>query len=198
MPDDSEILISQASQGDEHAVGTLLERHLPVLRAYIRMRMGPGIRRWETESDVAQSVCLEALKNLDSFTYRGDASFLHWLFKATRHKLVERHRHYRAAKRDTGLLVTRTPWKDADLNPVGQEICRAVGSPSQHAIRQETLEGIENALDSMSEDAREVVLLSRLAGLSNPEIARTLGKKESVVRSILCRTLVKLARVVGD
>lgn len=197
MSDASRDLIGQASRGDAGAVSRLLERHLPALRAYIRLRMGPKLRRWETESDVAQSVCVEALKNLNGRHFRGEATFRHWLFQAAQHKLVALHRYHHAARRDTDRLASEQR-EDAlgDGDPVDRAIFRALGSPSEYAVRRETLERIHQALDRMSEETREVVALSRLAGLSNPEIAKILGRPESTVRSTLSRGLVKLARAL--
>ena len=194
----TEILITRASDGDDEAIGVLLERHLPALRAYLRLRMGPHIRRWETESDVAQSVCLEILKSLQDFAYRGESAFRHWLFTAAQHKLVERDRYYRAQKRDPARLQTGPPATASTDDPVVREMCRAVGTPSEHAVGRETLERIEAALDCLPEDGREVILLSRLAGLSNAEIAEAMGKSESAVTTMLCRSLAELARMLAD
>ena len=38
--------------------------------------------------------------------------------------------------------------------------------------------------------------MSRLAGLTNAEIAETLGKSESAVTTLLCRSLADLARIL--
>lgn len=192
MTDDSEALITQATSGDEEAIGALMNRHLPALRAYVRLRLGPRIRRWETVSDVTQSVCREALENLAGFTYRGEADFRRWLFTAALRKLVEKDRYLRAAKRNVDLHETNAP----DQERVAREIGRAVGSPSEHAIGREMLARIERALDSMSEDAREVFLMSRLAGLSNPEIARLTGLNVSTVCSMVGRTVARLSRIL--
>jgi RNA polymerase sigma-70 factor, ECF subfamily len=194
MAENSETLISRASQGDDDAFGILMERHLPALQAFIRLRMDPRLRRWETVSDVSQSVCREALKNLNRFTYRGEAAFRHWLFTAAVRKLVEKDRYHRAAKRNPELLETNAPRSGLDRDPVAREICRALGSPSEQAIGREMQERIEEALDAMSEEAREVFLMSRLAGLSNPEIAKLTGKKESAVCYLLCQTVAELSR----
>lgn len=196
MADNSEYLISQASQGDDRAFGALMDRHLAALQAFIRLRMDPRLRRWETVSDVSQSVCREALKNLENFTYRGEAAFRHWLFTAAVRKLVEKDRYHRAAKRNPDLLETNAPRSSMNREPVAREICGILGSPSEQAIGREMQERIEHALDAMSEDAREVFLMSRLAGLSNPEIAKLTGKKESSVCYLLCQTVAELSRIL--
>ena len=50
MIDDAKSMIWRASEGDEVVVQDILARHLPVLRAYIRLRMGPRVRQLGTES----------------------------------------------------------------------------------------------------------------------------------------------------
>lgn len=190
-------VISDAARGDREALDALLASQLPGLRAYIRLRMGPRVRRWETESDIAQSVCHEALKSLDGLTYQGPAAFRQWLFTAARRKLAHKDRLMSAAKRNVDRVVTHGRDRSQSGDPVAREIQQAFGSPSEIAIQRETLRRIENALDGMPEDAREIVLLSRLAGLSSSEIADKVGLSASSVRSTLCRALARLAQALA-
>ena len=196
MVTDTESLVTQAGQGDEEAISALLERHLPGLRAYIRLRMGPRVRRWDTEGDVAQSVCLEVLRNFEGFTYRGEAAFRQWLFTMARRKLSKREKHLTAEKRDVDRNITHAGTDSVD-DPIAAEVQRAFGTPSEMAIRGETLERIEAALDAMSEDAREVILMSRLAGLTVAHIAERMGKERSTIRSSLSRGLAALGRALS-
>jgi RNA polymerase sigma-70 factor (ECF subfamily) len=193
VANDTESLISCASQGDDVAIAALLERHLPSLRAYIRLRMGPRVRRWDSEQDLAQSVCREALENLDGFTYRGEAAFRHWLFTIARRKLADRDEYLGAEKRDADRLISNA----GSETSFAREVYAAFGTPSELAIRAETLARIEEALDEMPEESREVVLMSRLAGLSTIEIAEKLGKKPASVRSALSRALARLGRALA-
>lgn len=192
MQNDSQHLITQASRGNDEAIVRLLERHLPPLRAYIRLRMGERIRRWESETDVAQSVCVDVLSNLGRFTYQGEAAFRQWLFTAALRKLVEMDRNLTAAKRNVDLHATHAPGSTFG-DPMDRFICRALGTPSKQAVGREMLDRIERALDTMTENEREVILLSRLAGLSNADIADKMEKNEKAVRVMLCRALAHLA-----
>lgn len=169
-----------------------MQEHLPGLRAYIRLRMGPRVRRWETESDMAQSVCVEALEQLEEFEYRGQSAFRQWLFTAALRKIVEKDRYLSAEKRNTDQIVTNAI--GASLDPIAGLVCRAFGSPSECAEEREMMERIERALDRMSEGEREVILLSRLAGRSTREIGDHMDRTESAVRALLVRALASLAR----
>ncbi len=200
MTDDQETLVQRAGRGDADAVGQLLLRHLPAVRAYVRLRSGPTVRQHENDSDVVQSVCLELLQSLrgdGGFHYAGEAAFRSWLFTAALRKLVERDRYHGAGKRDAARVEPNTgddAAPAADLLSCYQSLC----TPSRVAIGRETLQQVERALDAMPEEQREVILLARLAGLSHREIAAHLGRTEVAVRSILSRSLARLARYLGE
>jgi len=192
---DSEVLLRRAGSGDEAAVRSLLERHLPALRFYVNVRMGPDVRKHETEADVVQSVCLEVLANPGSFEYRGEAAFRHWLFTAALRKLVEKGRYYAAEKRNHERALPLP----SDSSPgLVQSIIGNVATPSRIASARETLARLQDALRSMPEESREIILLSRLMGLTHAEIANRLGKTEAAVRTALYRALAKLAPLLAD
>jgi RNA polymerase sigma-70 factor (ECF subfamily) len=189
-------LISEAGRGDRGAIGRLLERHLPALRAYVRLRGGPRVRRQEGDSDVVQSVCLELLRGLENFRYRGEAAFRHWLFTAALRKLVAKDRYWSAEKRDVRRLVSDAKSSSSGTGSL-EEVYATFLTPSQVAIGRETRERIERALDALPEDPREIILMSRLMGLSHAEIAQHLGRSEPAVRSTLSRALARLARLLA-
>ena len=98
-----ERLLSESRAGSAVAMGALLERHLPGLRAFVRLRMGPALRAQESESDLVQSVCLELIEDLSDFEYRGEGQFRRWLYTAALNKIHKHHRHYTAKKRGGGV-----------------------------------------------------------------------------------------------
>lgn len=197
MARDGDIADSGAAGGNDAAIGALLARHLPALRAYLRLRMGDRIRRWDTEWDLAQSICREALERPGHFVYRGEAAFRRWLFTMARRQLADRDEHLRADKRDVDRLVTNLPNGQHDERSIADAVHRAFHTPSEVAIRQETLERIERALARLSDDAREAVLLSRFAGWTTAEIAEQLGKRPSTVRVMISRALATLSAEIA-
>lgn len=188
--------MTEAGKGDKEAIGRLLQRHLGPLRLYIRLRMGPRIRRWEEESDIAQSICLEVLQQLDGFDYQGEAAFRQWLFTRARRKLAKRDEFLRAEKRDVDQLISHAQGSSNSADPMELEMGRVFGSPSAMVMARETAERIEQALDAMPFETREIILMSRLAGMSTSEIARRLDAVPSTIRSTLCRGLAALGRAL--
>lgn len=185
---------SPAIGSNTDSVGALLARHLTSLRAYVRLRGGPNLRRWESDSDLVQSVCAEVLRGEERFDYQGEDAFRHWLFTTALRKLVEKNRYHRAQRRDRERIEGGAR-VDHDL-----AACYAsLVTPSQTAMGNEAMARLEQALDTMPESWRDAVLMSRLMGFPYPEIARRLGQAESTVRANLSRAIARVGRVLaGD
>jgi len=61
----------------------------------------------------------------------------------------------------------------------------------------EEIERVEAAFDKLSDDYRQVILLSRIVGLSHREVAREMGRNEAAVRKLLSRALARLLLLLG-
>ena len=171
---------------DQVELDALLERHLPALRAFVRLRAGRRVAEHESASDLVQSVCRELLTSAERFRYEGEAAFKSWLFTAALRKIIARDRHWRAEKRAGA---------QADDSAV-LDYYATFATPSHDAGVREELARVESAFERLTEEQREVVTLSRLVGLSHAEIAAQIGKSEVNTRQILRRALVRLAEVL--
>lgn len=186
MSDDLEALLHAASRHDESAVLTLLQQHLPALRAFVRLKAGPSLLARESLSDLAQSVCRDVLENPERFRFGGEAEFRKWLFTVALRKIADRAEHWRAGKRDPAR--ERAGLDEQEIRGLAE-----VWTPSRQAAAREELQRVEAAFVKLAPEKQEVVLMARLMGLSHAQIAQELGKTEVAVRSILSRALAELA-----
>jgi len=177
-------------EGRPEAVEALLTRHLPGLRAYVRLRMGPELRAKESVSDLVQSTCREILLHEDRYRHRGASNFRHWLFTTALRKVKNRLAYYRASKRDLGREVGE---RDASRDEALAAFYQTLSTPSRRLMRREWAERLEAAFDKLPEARREVILLSRIVGLPHEEVARTMGRTPQATRSLLHRALAELA-----
>ena len=192
-------LALRASRGDSAALDALIERHLPALRAFVRLRSGPVVRAKESCSDLVQSVCREILEDAGAFEYQGEAAFRNWLFTKALRKILDRNKFYRRDKRDIGreaAQAARSAGPGAGVARCYATIC----SPNREAMVHEEVEALERAFDRLPDNYREVITLARVVGLSHAEIAERLGVTEAYSRSLLSRALARLARLLrtGD
>lgn len=191
VPADSSGLLHAARVGDEAALATLLERHLPVLRGFVRLQIGSFLRARETESDVVQSVCMEVLRRGERLEFRGEAAFRSWLYHAVLLKVRDHERHWRAHKRnpENGAEVR----DDRELAEVYHSV-----SPSRNAIAIEDLQRVEEAFSRLPEHYARALVLQRIVGLDLNAIAAELGRTPAATEVLLRRAQVRLARELAE
>lgn len=191
-PDDTDLLVQRLAEGDTTALEVLLERHLPSLRAFVRGKLGPELRAVESASDLVQSTCREVLQNQDRFQHPGPEAFRHWLFTTAARKVSDRLRRQRTLKRDAGSALRVGSSSKVDESRL-LAVYGRFSSPSHRIGIEDEIARVEGALDRLSDEQREVVLLAHVAELTRSEIAERLGKNEVAVRSILHRALARVA-----
>jgi RNA polymerase sigma-70 factor (ECF subfamily) len=192
--DDFDAILGRAREGEPAALDDLLARSLPALRAFVRLRTGEAVRAKESCSDLVQSVCVEALRELPACRAGDESQFRGWLCTVALHKILDKRKFWEAARRDAGREAQPgAASSDGDLLAAYATFC----TPSQDLAAQEEVARIERAFDALPEDYREVIALSRLAGLSHRDIAERLGSSEAAVRQLLHRARARLARLLG-
>jgi len=185
---DHKSLFEKAVEGNSQAVSSLLRTHLPGLRAYIRLHSDQALRACESSSDLAQSVCMEVLKNLGEFEYRGEAAFRSWLFKLAMSKIGDRRRYWLAQKRDRRRQEGATPTELREA-----EGYASIVTPSRVAMGLEEMQQLEACFDELPEDQRRVLVLSRIVGMNLAEISAEVGRSEGSVRGLLNRGMTRLS-----
>lgn len=183
-----------AATGDRAALEALLERMLPDLRAFVRLRAGQLIRRHENHSDVVQSVCREVLTHADRFQFATEGAFRRWLFTTTLRKLSNRRDHLLAEKRDALRNESSEQNPDEQLRGAYARIA----SPSQHASVREELERVEAAMQALPEEERTLIVASRIMGLSRKELAAEFQTTEGAIRMRLHRALARLTGLIEE
>ena len=132
--------------------------------------------------DLTQEVFLRVFKSLKSFR-SGEGSFVVWLSRLTRNLLID---HYRRTKLD------RATDSIENQGPALVERTRADGL----LAGREASEMLQAALQRLSPELRETVILRDLEELEYREIAQVLDVPEGTVKSRLNRGRAELARVL--
>lgn len=196
MEPDLQALTDAAAEGDRRAIETLLERYLPDVRAFVRLRAGPVLRARESSSDLVQSVCREILEHHERFRHPSEGAFRHWLFTTAQRKLQHRYEYWGAQKRGAAREVpidASSGESSAGGVPDLMSRYRRFSTPSGVASLREEVERVEAAFDQLSEEHREVITLAHLSELSRAEIAERMQKSEGAVRVLLHRALARLS-----
>jgi RNA polymerase sigma-70 factor, ECF subfamily len=136
--------------------------------------------------DLAQEVFLRIFKSLKSFR-SGEGSFQVWLTRLTRNLLID---HYRRTKLD------RMSDSIEDQMPMLEEKTAMSARTDGMLAGREASEVLQSALQKLSPDLRETVILRDLEEMEYREIARILNVPEGTVKSRLNRGRAELARVL--
>jgi RNA polymerase sigma-70 factor (ECF subfamily) len=136
--------------------------------------------------DLTQEVFLRVFKTLGSFR-SGEGCFAVWLTRLTRNLLVD---HYRRTKRDR-----LTDGIEDKLSVLEER--NAQGSRTDGLLAgREAGELLQSALQKLSPELREAVILRDLQELEYREIATVLNVPEGTVKSRLNRGRAELAKVL--
>lgn len=173
-----EELVDAARSGHREAFDALANRHFGMVYAIGLARLG---NRDQAE-DLAQEVFLRAFLLLDQLDSR--ALFSHWLSRIARNLAVDWQRRGETASR----LLPMLPL-DEIPREVGDE---KAANPRHAAENAEQSAALREALGKISPEARELVLLHYMEGLSQHEIARRMGMDRSTVTRQIGRSLATM------
>ena len=135
--------------------------------------------------DLTQDVFLRVFRSLKSFR-AGEGSFAVWLSRLTRNLLID---HYRRSK------LERASSSIEEQLPMLEEKTASMGTEGLLAGR-EASEILQAALQKLSPDLRETVILRDLEELEYREIAQVLNVPEGTVKSRLNRGRAELGRIL--
>jgi RNA polymerase sigma-70 factor (ECF subfamily) len=138
-------------------------------------------------ADATQEVYLRVVRSVLGF--RGDSAFGTWLHRVTVNVCLTALRargDVRARGQSAGLL-------DASFD----DLASADASPEERVTRADLARRTAKALAELPEDAREVVVLRDVQGLSTRETAQLLGVTEGAVKVRLHRAHARLRELVG-
>jgi RNA polymerase sigma-70 factor (ECF subfamily) len=158
--------------------------------------MGKELRSKLESMDVVQDVLVSALKDLGDFTYRDDGDFLRWLSAVAENRLRDNVDKWHACKRDIRKEVRLDNHGPTTGNILGGVVGPIqVTTPSVIASRKEDLDELAKAMDELKPEYKEVIVLTKIEGLSYKEIAGRLGKSDEAVRKLVSRAMAVLTSV---
>lgn len=136
--------------------------------------------------DLTQDVFLRVFKSLRSFR-AGEGSFGVWLTRLTRNLLID---HYRRSKHE------RATESIEEQLPMLEEKTAMASRTDGMLAGREASEVLQAALQKLSPELRETVILRDLEEMEYKEIAQVLKVPEGTVKSRLNRGRAELARLL--
>jgi RNA polymerase sigma-70 factor (ECF subfamily) len=168
-------IIIRAKSGDAGAFGELYTRYASLILRYLYARL----REQESAQDLTQEVFVRVIKGIGGFEFRGEKSFLGWLYTIAGNVLIGQARRKRAVS---------TPLDDSLelVDPRGQDAVLSIFD--RVALQQ--------AITQLTEDQQQVLTLKFFADMTNQEIAAVLGRTEGAVKALQHRALQALQQIL--
>ena len=173
-------LMARLATGDEVALEDILERHWSALLDYAT--------RWLDTPDAAQDLVQEAFIRLWDRRERwdGQSGARPILFRMVRNLAIDHRRQTAAVERSLQSLPPALPV-----------------APSAETIEEEELlAALHQALERLNPREREIVILSRIQGLTRSEVAAVTGLAPGTVSNLLSIGMSRLRRaverIIGD
>ncbi len=172
-PQTDDHLMALVRGGDTRAFADLYERHRTAVFTFLVRLTG----NYHLAEDLLQETFMRVYRGRDA--YQPSGKFRAWLFTIARRLVVD---HYRRE---------RIVWEQEP------EAIEAAGHAEHRVETHELLERVERALKKLSPAQREIIVLSRFAGMGADEIASVTGSTAGTVRVALHRAL-RLLRALID
>jgi RNA polymerase sigma-70 factor, ECF subfamily len=143
--------------------------------------------------DLTQDVFIKMYRTLGSYDVDRGA-FMTWVTTMTRNLLVD---HFRKTKQDRVTdSLDGAPSEHEDAMPLRDQIPDKSLPPDVRVESRETSETVHRALEKLSPELREAVILRDLQDLDYKEIAMVLKVPEGTVKSRINRGRAELARLL--
>jgi RNA polymerase sigma-70 factor (ECF subfamily) len=156
--------------------------------------MGGELRGKLESMDLVQDTFIEAVKDLGKFEYQNEGDFLRWMSKIAENRIRDNLKRFHADKRDIGREVpVDHHLPKTDDNPTRTPEPIRTTTPSVIMSIGEELDRLENAMDLLKPEYREVIVLSQIEGLSFKEIGDRLGTSPDAIRMRIARAMASLA-----
>lgn len=178
-------LLEAARRGEDDALDDLFARVAPRLHALVRLRLGPSLRARLESRDIVQAALLKAFTGLDNLQANDGESLYAWLARIAEHEIRDQADYHRRQRRDLR--------REASLDEPGVgRLAARVTTLSRRLVLDEERRRLEQALESLSADHREAIMLRALEELPFAEVGRRLGRSADAARMLYARAMTEL------
>lgn len=172
-------IVAQAQAGDHNAFDAIYNRFADPLFRYLYARCGDAGLAEELTGDL----WVRVVEHLPAFRFpRGDpdAAFAAWMYRIARNLVIDYYRR-----------------KGGAHEPLAETLSAPDDPPDAQLIAADERQDLRAAMERLTAEQREVLMLRFVEERSNAEVARLTNRTEGAVKVMQHRALGALARVLG-
>ena len=177
-------LIQQFQEGNTRAFDALIDRHQErIYNAILFM-----VKDSYLAEDLIQDIFIKIINNLKQNKYNDEGKFLHWALRIAHNFCVD---HFRKVKRTPTIKTS----DDQDLF----EIIKHSDHPADYKMtRTQTHRNIQELVDLLPEEQREIIVLRHYANLSFKEIAQMTNCSINTALGRMRYGLINLRKMMNE
>ena len=192
-------LVLRAQEGDQAALNRLCERYYDRVRRIVRLRLGARLRETIDSGDILQETFLAAVRSLDSFEMREEASLVNWLSRLAERQIIAAADYHGAKKRDRrrNVSLTASIGDSQSIRTMSTLPDDRSPLPLEATATEEEQKIVEDCLQRLPEEYRELILLRNYAGASWETVAEETGRPSAAAaRMMHARAMIELGKLV--
>ncbi len=188
---DDDVLVERCKKGDMEAFGLLVAKHQDRIFNTIYRICG---HRADAE-ELAQDVFLKVLERIGQF--RGGSHFYTWLYRIAVNTTISHRR--RAGRVKFGSLSGPPGFENSQAGALTAKLAeRRQSGPAAAAVAAETHRRVIDALETLDDEFRLVVVLRDVEEMNYAQISRVLDVPVGTVKSRLHRGRTLLREKLAD
>ena len=172
-----EELVHRAQKDDERAFGELVTRYESKVYS-LAMKM---LRNPEDAEDVLQETFLRAYRGIKNF--KGNSTFSTWIYRITANSALMKLRKKQ---------LPQVSIEDSDERETPISIADWAPGPVEQLLNQEMQRVMDEAIETLPPEFRQVFILRDVEELSNADVAEILDLSVAAVKSRLHRARLKV------
>jgi RNA polymerase sigma-70 factor (ECF subfamily) len=167
----------------------------------VEMRLDRALAKRVDASDVVQDVLLEASQRLADYIRDSKMPFHLWLRQLAKDRVIDMHRRHRGAQRrsvDRERPLASPEFADRSSIDLAAQLPDRELTPAAANIRRELEHRFLRALDDLTDEEREIILMRHYEQLGNSEVALALGITPPAAGMRYLRALRRLRGILGE
>ena len=149
------------------------------------------VRNYDDALDVSQEVFLKLYHNIGSF--KGESSFSSWLYRIAKNSALDFLRKQKNTRQNVSLVTESSDGEEVQLEIADTS---EKSSPESRILKKEQKEILYAALDDLSDEHREIIILRDIEGYAYEQITEILKLEHGTVKSRLFRARENLRKIL--
>ena len=189
--EEEQLLVDRCRQGDRDSFAQLMKLHEKQIYNFTYRMLGSE----EEAEDLTQDIFVAAFRGIRRF--RGEAKFSTWLYRIALNQTRNRikylsRRNFFAKQSRRAQYREESPWENPEF------LADSAPTPEQLTLTKRMAAQVQECLDQIPPQARQILLLRDVQGFSYEELSEMLSLNPGTVKSRLHRARSALQKCLGD